>query len=445
MAPGIRLVRDGGWFHAAIGLPAGRADEIQSSGDGRELVRGELSTPALAVAMPPDRGAALTRIVAAWGATTAVATVVRDGEGPIETIRIPGSRIPLDEVDPAALAGLPADAPFILAWGHRGGAMAALLGDLAVVGGATHHLALAPDGIGRPADEVWAAVEGTVVAARLGDGGWLLSLPASPLLDETLAHVQASRPGSADLALAREQPVALELPWLGMAQVRRTPGRWLLARDPGILNTLAAEAPPPWAGPWPGEGAPLLVLRVGDGLDGVVPRLPEPLAGLMPVPGPAPLVLALRQEPDGLRIDARHGPLWRAATALLAVAPRLPELAAAEAAVRRRLAEDQLRGMLALGAFRAGQMDGLWPRDLADLLRGPVPGAPGRPDIAAPWAYVRPVDGADGRPVLVQDPACNGGAGSLVGFRDGRVAFVEGRIAWDAAHRVLAGKGSEDL
>jgi hypothetical protein len=323
--------------------------------------------------------------------------------------------------------------------------MGGILADLATLGGGDALLASAVDDIGRAADEVWAAVEGTVVVACLADGGWLLSLPASTVLDEALAHVQGAGAGSADIALAREQPVAVAMPWLGAAQVRRTAGRWLLARDPGILNTLAADAPPPWTAPWPGEGRPLLVLRVGDGLDGAIPWLPAPLAGLMPVPGPAPLALALSQETDGLRIDARHGPLWRAAAALLTVGPRLPELAVAEAAVRRRLAEDQLRAMLAMGAFRAGQMDGLWPRDLADLLRGPVPGAPGRPDIAAPWAYVRPVDGADGRPVLVQDPACTGGAGSLVGFRDGRIVYVEGRTAWEAAQRVLAGQGSEDL
>ncbi len=441
---GLRLARDGGWFHASLGPPAGTAEEVQTPADGREAVRGECHLPALAAALPPARAGALARLVMAWGATTAVGSGTRDADGPVETIRLAGARFPLVPVDPASLAGLPADAPLVLAWGQSRGAMTPFLTDVAILVGHDPALAQAPELIGIAAADLWSAVEGTVVVARLADGGWVLSLPAAAALDEAMAHVQAARPGATDLALAQEQPVALELPWFGPAQVRRTASRWLIARDPGIINILAAE-PPPWTSPWPGEGRPILVLRAAAGFAGIAAWLPEPLAGMVPAHGPGPLVLALAEDSDGVRIDARHGPLWWAAGVLLSVGPRLPELAVAEAATRRRLAEEQLRGMLAAGAFRAGQMEGMWPRDLADLLRGPVPGAPGRPDIAIPWAYVRPVDGADGRPVLVQDPACTGGAGSLVGFRDGRIAFVEGRIAWDAAQRVLSGQGSEDL
>jgi hypothetical protein len=387
----------------------------------------------------------LLRLAAGWAATGAVAAGGRDGDGPVESIRWPGTRIPLAPVDAHVLAGVPVDAPVILAWGHRGPALAGALADLGVLAGLDGILAAAPERLGATAGDLWAAIEGTVVVARLADGGWLVSLPAGPALDEALAHVQAAGAGTTDLVVAREQPVAMEVPWLGPAQVRRTADRWLIARDSGILNTLAADAPPPWSAPWPGDGRPALVLRLSAGMAAASALLPESLAGVLPGGAGDPLLLALHEEPDGMRIDARNGPLWWAAGAVMAGGTRLPDLAAAELAARRRLAEEQLRGMLTVGAFRAGQMDGLWPRDLADLLRGPVPGAPGRPDIIAPWAYVRPVDGADGRPVLVQDPACTGGAGGLVGFRDGRIAFVEGRKAWEAAQRVLAGQGSEDL
>lgn len=138
----------------------------------------------------------------------------------------------------------------------------------------------------------------------------------------------------------------------------------------------------------------------------------------------------------------RNGPLGLLAPLTILAGGALPDALAVIDGLQRRTAESHLRAIL--GAFRdhAKANDGLWPRDLKSLqawsqsLPAEVFSAPGRPDIAAPLFYHLPADASDaGRPVLIQNPASNRGAGSLVGYLDGRIEFIAGRELWDAALR----------
>jgi hypothetical protein len=444
--PRLRIVRDGGWLHAAAGGRAPFAAELQSDHDGREDVRLALDLPALAGVLPPARAEAARAVAAVWRAATASARVGLGPDGLEEVLRIPGAETGLAPIDPAALAGIPADAAWVVAWGQRGGALAPVVPGLLALAGVEGAAAALAERCGRSPAEVLAAVEGTVALAVLADGTWVVSLPGGAAVAGLLADLHAGQAGAAGLDHATDQPVAMDLPGLGPVMVRAAAGRWLLGSDPGLLNTLAADAPPPWQRPWPGDGRPVVVAALAPAsVAAACAALSGHLSGLAAGWQAPAMALAVHQDADGLRIESRRGPATLLAGAVLAGGDRLPAFAAAEAAAQRALAEARLREVLALGQARARQLDGVWPRDLADLLRGAPFAAPGRTDIAVPWLYVRPDEVADARPVLVQDPACHGGAGSLVGFRDGRTAFVPGRTAWEAAQRVLAGRGTEDL
>lgn len=62
---------------------------------------------------------------------------------------------------------------------------------------------------------------------------------------------------------------------------------------------------------------------------------------------------------------------------------------------------------------------------------------PAHPSIIDPYLYVRPYPNApSSMPVLVADPACCDGRGSMVAYADGHVDFVEGRALWDEARRL---------
>lgn len=65
--------------------------------------------------------------------------------------------------------------------------------------------------------------------------------------------------------------------------------------------------------------------------------------------------------------------------------------------------------------------------------------SPGHPEIKNPFLYIRPDPRAKAtQPILVQDPACNRGKGSVVCYADGHIGFVKGVGLWAEAQRLAA-------
>src|SRR3954466_12035989 len=80
----------------------------------------------------------------------------------------------------------------------------------------------------------------------------------------------------------------------------------------------------------------------------------------------------------------------------------------------------------------ANDHDAKWPATIEELatakdiqLPKTVYSSPSAPELAAPYLYVRPTSDAPAtQPVIVEDPACNRGRGSMVAYGDGHVDFV---------------------
>ena len=64
---------------------------------------------------------------------------------------------------------------------------------------------------------------------------------------------------------------------------------------------------------------------------------------------------------------------------------------------------------------------------------------PGHAGVVAPFLYVRPAPTATAtQPMLLRDPACDAGVGSVVCYADGHTAFVRGTGLWIEAKRLAA-------
>jgi RNA polymerase sigma factor (sigma-70 family) len=113
-------------------------------------------------------------------------------------------------------------------------------------------------------------------------------------------------------------------------------------------------------------------------------------------------------------------------------------------------ARDQMRELsLAILTYSLDQNE-CYPDNLAELMKWAKDNLPdltdkalidpGHPEIRQPFLYVRPLGKRvpSYQPILVQDPACNLGAGSLVVYADCAVRFVKGTDLWDEAQRLAA-------
>jgi prepilin-type processing-associated H-X9-DG protein len=70
---------------------------------------------------------------------------------------------------------------------------------------------------------------------------------------------------------------------------------------------------------------------------------------------------------------------------------------------------------------------------------------PRHPSIVEPILYVRPHPGITGvTPMLVADPACRDGQGSIVAFGDGHVEVVPGVAVWGEARRLATSSKAAD-
>lgn len=403
--------------------------------------------------LPPERLVAAQRLLAALGLGRGRLAIQSGTAGFSERSFWPGAKLPLRPADPAVLAGLP-DMPLLLVVagldGHAASAVASTVLDADPL--------MAPavaEAFGVTSADLAAACDGTVVFAVLPGQPlptWMLSLPRSAALDALLAaRVAAQAPeSSADvLAAIDQQPVAIIAPGLGTAMVQRSATRLIIGGTAGVVAAMAGDglAPFPTERLWPELPADSVAMAYAD-LAAVArwcaPFAPEQAraavaaaAGHLPAAG-----MALTNDKDGVVLSGRNvcGLLLPALALLPTAGPGLAESyerschAAAKAVIVRL--DERARSF-------AAATSGHWPRDLDDLRAWakdlPVDsiGQAGRPDIAKPFCYVQPrVSPPADQPVIVQDPAANRGAGSLVGFAGGEVRFIPGDLYWREARRL---------
>lgn len=386
------------------------------------------------------------------GAVTATCSVGRSGLS--DRVSVPEAHLPLRILDQSALVGIPARPIALLVVGLDGGSLASVLQDL--LDPATEAVIEAWSGV-KLAD-LAAACDGTLVASvSRGPRGleWFLSLPRHPAIDTLVGtRIAEQAPDGAEeiLAAIDEQPVLVAWPGLGRWLVRRAATRWYFGTSPVELGAAAsgAEAGFALARLCPEAGDATMIAAYAD-LTAVVPLLasllPEDRTGLRPALAAAaahlpPLSLAATQDEAGLTVNGRNS-LGLALPILAALPAAGPALA--EAYVRSATAEASQRIALLLARSKAfaAATSGHWPRDLTDLrgwareLNDDKFAMAGRPDLKAPFCYVAPhINSPPDQPVIVQDPACNRGSGSLVGFVSGEVRFMPGVLYWREANRL---------
>jgi prepilin-type processing-associated H-X9-DG protein len=111
----------------------------------------------------------------------------------------------------------------------------------------------------------------------------------------------------------------------------------------------------------------------------------------------------------------------------------------------RSKSANNVRSIVLCALVYANDHNGLWPKDLAELrqqtqsLNANIFRAPGDPTVANPYCYVRPVTTAiSDQPVLVEDPTCEHGTGSIVCYADGHITYSHNLQLWNQARRLAA-------
>lgn len=108
--------------------------------------------------------------------------------------------------------------------------------------------------------------------------------------------------------------------------------------------------------------------------------------------------------------------------------------------------QSNMRGIATSMIAYSQDFEGRYPSDLNTLMvwsEGDVTPKlfidPAHRSIAEPILYVRPTPAVKSiTPVLISDPACREGRGSLVVYGDAHTEFVKGRALWDQAKRLAA-------
>lgn len=435
---------------------------------------------AFAAAMPAASVATYGKVLAILGLGRIDIRAEAFPGGVREEALIAGCKLPLRQVDAAALAGFPDKPLAMAAVGIDGAALRALVHAIAEQTGGAADLqrgdAAMQAAIGLKLDDLLTGLDGSVVFAStpgIPFPGMTLSVPARTATDALVtALCERLQPGSGAklVAEARTQAVLLPLPPNVPLPVslRRSATRWILSTDQLLIEALAVDAPAPFplATLWPqADGA--VGLAWGDTrvqvqtLVGVLPmgmaaiREPEAkkwaslVQGVLvaALPHLPPSVLVMRSTTDGLRFDGQNGLVADVGPMAILAGMALPAISMVRDSARRANAGSNMRQIAMTMISYGVDNDGRWPESLeatktyaeGDLV-DKVFQSPGHPEIEHPFLYVRPVaDAKSTQPVLIQDPACNRGKGSMVCYADGHVAYVKGATAlamWAEAKRL---------
>lgn len=475
---GAEAKRIGGWW-----LLGDRGDVLAvppaTAGPASADLRLSVDLPAIAGALTPTSTAPYLAVLGVLGLSRIEAEATAVPEGVRERLRAIGARLPLRAVDPAALAGFPAKPVGIAALGIDGRALVRTVHAIAAAVGGEAELARSEApmraALGLGLDELLESLDGTTVFATTPGvpiPGMTLSLPATANSDTAVAGLLRilTRQDAAPLvAEARTRPVAVPLPLGAMValSIRRTATRWILSTDQMLLMELTQDKPAPFpvAGTWP-QAAGAVALAWGDTkaqvqlVAGILPMalmqvreadmrrriglVQQALFAALPHLRPSSLVAVV--DPQGLRIDGENGIITDIMPLSIGAGMALPAISLARESARRANAGSNMRQiMLAMIAYGVDN-DGRFPADLAEVrkwsdgeLVDKIFQSPGHPEITAPFLYIRPDPRAkSSQPVLVQDPACNRGKGSMVAYADGHVGFVKGAGLWAEAQRLAA-------
>ena len=437
-----------------------------------------INLPAIAGSMPPASTAPYLAALGILGLSRIEADATAVPEGVREQMRLAGAKLPLRAVDPTALAGFPAKPVGIAAIGIDGKALVRMVHAVAVAVGGEADLARSDAPmqaqLGMGLDELLESLDGTTVFATTPGSpfpGMTLSLPASEQSDRLVAGLLRlnNQDGAKLVADARTQPVAVPLP-KGvpmMLSMRRTATRWILSTDQLLLMDLSQDklAPFPVAETWP-KAVGAVGLAWGDTkaqvqmIAGILPMalmqvreadmrrriglIQQALFAALPHLRPSSMVAVV--DAKGLRIDGENGIITDIMPLSIGAGMALPAISMVRESARRANAGNNMR-QIALGLIAySSENDGRFPADLTELqkwsdgeLVDKLFQSPGHPEIKTPFLYIRPDPRAKAiQPILVQDPACNRGKGSMVCYADGHVAFVKGLGLWAEAQRLAA-------
>lgn len=434
---------------------------------------------AIAGSMPPTSTGPYLAVLGALGLSRIEADATAVPEGMREQLRLSGARLPLRAIDPAALAGFPAKLIGIGAIGIDGKALVRTVHAIATAVGGEAELAQrdAPlrAALGAGLDELLECLDGTTVFATTPGvpfPGMTLSLPAGAQSDKLAAGLLTlllRQDGARLVADARTQPVVLPLPPGNplILSLRRTATRWILSTDQTVLMDLGQDQPAPFslAATWP-TSAGAVGLAWGDTraqVQMIAGFLPMALAqvreadmrrrvGLVQqalfaaLPHLRPSSMVATADDQGLRIDGENGIITDIMPLSIGAGMALPAISLVRESARRASAGNNMRQIALAMIVYGSENDGRWPKDLSEIrtwsdgeLADKLFQSPGHPEIAEPYVYVRPdAEAVAIQPVLVQDPACNRGKGSVVVYADGHLAFVKGTGLWTEAKRLAA-------
>lgn len=468
VSAGLRSQRAGAWWLVGrswrqLGLPEEtRLTSLAAGGD--MLLAGRLR-PWLRL-LAPEQTRAWDAVLAAWGLDRLEIVVDLAGGRFVDRTLLAKAQLPLRTIDPAALAGIPADGLAFAFLGLDGAGLAKqsrqLLGavglDPQAVKDLEEQLQL-EYGVGLEA--LVQALDGTVSMSLHGSHtrpDVLIGLPLSPVLkDMLLRRLEAQQPeqGATLLATAAEQAVPFAWPGVGSLFVRLSQSRLWLSSSPLLLEACGADSPTPFPveGNWPQAADAVALARWRVGVIGtlVVPwgNADGILAGLMRScvatgTGLPAGWFTVHQDAKGLNCTGEHALAWIASFLGHAQtwAPAVARIHArdCEAAVTATMTTILSRSILFSKAT-----SGHWPRDFAELrgwakdLTDDSFANAGEPELKQPFCYVAPLVAPPGdQPVLVQDPAANQGRGSWVGFADGRLLFKTEVLYWQEAQRLSA-------
>lgn len=472
--PQLAARRQDTWW--ILGLPDAQLElPPQTAGPADADLRVRLDLTAIAAALPRAAAAPYVDVLGILGLSSIDGEAVALADGLAERVRMPGAVLPLRPVDPEVLAGVP-DAPLgVCAIGIDGRALAGMVHAIAAAVGATERVDAADAAlrtwIGVGLDDLLLACDGTsycVTTQAVPFPAMTLSVPASASGDALVAGLLglARLDGRALVDESRRQTVAVTLPRMPVPlALRRTASRIICGSDAAMVDRLAAPAAAPFrpASMWTdADGA--VALSYGDSraqaqlLVGVLPmalmqvsdddlrrRLGSVQQAIIAaLPHLRPATMVVRRDADGFRLDGREAMVTDIMPLSVGAGMLLPAIQQVRESARRAQSSSNMRqiclAMLAYGA----ENDGRWPASIAAVrewsegeLADAVFRSPSRPDIAEPYLYVRPdLRAKADQPVLVQDPACNRGRGSLVVYADGHVAFVQGGALWAEAQRL---------
>ncbi len=470
--PGTPNRREGDWW--LVGNREGAAAPPSTPGDAQADMRLLIDLLAAREGMTPAQATSYQAVLGQLGLSRIEVLVTATAQGFHDLVRLPGCTLPLRPLDRAAFAGIPATVASVMAIGIDGAGLERLMRGLLadVPGGWAGADADAGKEMGIGLGQLLTSCDGTIVLVATPGvpvPGLTLTVPANAQVDAVVAALlERVAPGQAARMVqeARQQSVLLPsgrgMPLL--FSLRRSATRWIVSSDPVLVETLganAAETVP--ASAWmPPAGAlahafidnrTYLQLLAGSmgmanaargasreqiAVTSGIQQTLSAAAGLMP-----PSLLTVTRDSSGLRAEGDNNVVGPAP---IGAGMLLPAIMLVRESARKATAGSNLRQIaLAMLAYGSENNDA-WPKSLEQTkqwadgeLSDKIFQYPGRPDHVAPILYVRPHPAAKAiQPVLITDPACQRGKGSIVCYADGHIASVKGTALWEEGKRLAA-------